>query len=88
MVAIRKKPKMPPKAPAVPKKAKFPNLKPRAKPIVRPPGRTCVGGPWDGRVIQVPNLSDDVTMVMRVGDYVGRYRWTPVKGLVWENVDV
>lgn len=78
---------MPPKMRPVPKGPVLPNFCTKiTKPRCRAVNRKCSGGPWDGKAVMV-GLHGGVSMVFRVGEFLGRY----VKksgGLVWEDVNV
>lgn len=79
---------MPPKMRPVPKGPVLPNFCTKiTKGRKRAVSRLCDGGPWDGKAVSV-GLHGGVSMVFRVGSFVGRYLRAPDGRLVWENVNV
>lgn len=80
---------MPPKMQPVPKGPVLPNFCSKPTRRIRPYAKVCMGGPWDGKSIQVALDYNEATMVLKVGSWRGRY-WKRLgeEELMWERVDV
>lgn len=76
---------MPPKMPKVPKGPVLPNFRSKAKPKTPAQARKCKGGPWDGQTVKMSIPSGETSLIIRVGDFYGRYRKSTI-ALTWEDI--
>lgn len=82
----RTTPKLAPKAPRMPKKATFPNLKQKAKPVPLASG-ICSGGPFAGKRLSSRLTGNLETLIFTIREFTGRYQWKN-HFFVWEQIDV